>query len=162
MLLNKLLNDSKVFFFNVFRHFWASFMFMLVYFVLLSLSLMCEVLTRIIIILRVILNFLHLRKGHLLHTNSECSVVSHSLQPSGLQPIRPPVHGIYQATILEWVAISLSRGFFLTQGSCNFCIGRQILYHCVTREIQKNRPLCNLTVYSLVFDICSTIKSKQN
>ena len=48
-------------FFNVFRHFWASFMFMLVYFVLLSLSLMCEVLTRIII-LSVILNFLHLKR----------------------------------------------------------------------------------------------------
>ena len=68
MLLNKLFNDSKDFFL-MFRHFWASFMFILVYFVLLSLSLMCEVLTRIIIILSVILNFLHLRKGHLLHIN---------------------------------------------------------------------------------------------
>ena len=27
------------------------------------------------------------------------------------------VHGIFQAWILEWVAISFSRGFFLTQGS---------------------------------------------
>ena len=27
------------------------------------------------------------------------------------------VHGIFQARILEWVAISFSRGIFLTQGS---------------------------------------------
>ena len=33
---------------------------------------------------------------------------------------KPPgsyVHGILQATILEWVAISYSKGIFLTQGS---------------------------------------------
>ena len=43
-----------------------------------------------------------------------------------------PVHGIFQARILEWGAISLSRGVFLTQGS-NLCPlpllhCRQILY----------------------------------
>ena len=31
------------------------------------------------------------------------------LQPQGLQPVRPPVHGILQARILEWVAIPFSR-----------------------------------------------------
>ena len=45
------------------------------------------------------------------------------------------VHGILQARILEWVAISSSRGIFLTQGSnlllLNvFCIGRWVLYKC--------------------------------
>ena len=29
----------------------------------------------------------------------------------------PLVHGIFQARVLEWVAISFSRGIFLTQGS---------------------------------------------
>ena len=39
------------------------------------------------------------------------------------------VHGIFQARILEWVTISLSRGIFLTQG-LNLCLShcRQTLY----------------------------------
>jgi len=40
------------------------------------------------------------------------------------------VHRIFQARILEWVAISFSRGIFLTQGSnpgLPHC--RQTLYH---------------------------------
>ena len=45
------------------------------------------------------------------------------------------VHGIFQARILEWVAISFSRRFSRardqTQGSC---IGKQILYHWATWE----------------------------
>ena len=44
------------------------------------------------------------------------------------------VHGIFQARILEWVAISYSRGCFQprdqTQVSCVSCIGRQIIYLC--------------------------------
>ena len=46
------------------------------------------------------------------------------------------VHGIFQVRILEWVAISLSsrsswpRGW--THVSCISCIGRGLLYHCVT------------------------------
>ena len=56
-------------------------------------------------------------------------------------PMDPPVssvHGIFQARILEWVAISSSRGSSwprgLTHISCISCIGRQILYHRVTWE----------------------------
>ena len=45
------------------------------------------------------------------------------------------VHGILQARMLEWVAISSSRG---SSGpkvwSHSSCIGRQILYHWATRE----------------------------
>ena len=47
-----------------------------------------------------------------------CSVLSNFLQPHGLY--NPPgsiVHGTSQAGMLEWVAISFSRGIFLTQGS---------------------------------------------
>ena len=46
------------------------------------------------------------------------------------------VRGIFQARILEWVAISSSRGSFWARGwtdiSCISCIGRWILYHCTT------------------------------
>ena len=45
------------------------------------------------------------------------------------------VHGISQARILEWLAISFSRGSSQTRGrTCVSCIGRQILYHWATRE----------------------------
>ena len=54
------------------------------------------------------------------------------------------VHGIFQARILEWVAISSSRGFSLfrhqTCISCISCIGRQTLHHWATWE-----ALCALT-----------------
>ena len=43
------------------------------------------------------------------------------------------VHGIIQARILEWVAISFSRGSSQPRGrtyiSFSSCIGRQIVYH---------------------------------
>ena len=40
-----------------------------------------------------------------------CSVVSYSLQPHGLySPPGSSVHGIFQARILAWIAISFSRG----------------------------------------------------
>ena len=41
-----------------------------------------------------------------------------------------PVLGISQAGILEWVAISFSRGSFQIRDQTQVsCIGRQILYH---------------------------------
>ena len=46
------------------------------------------------------------------------------------------VHGILQARILEWIAFSFSRESFQPRDQihifCNFCIGRQILYHWAT------------------------------
>ena len=48
------------------------------------------------------------------------------------------VHRIFQAGILEWVAISFSRGYSWPRGwtwvSFIFCFGRQILYHWATWE----------------------------
>ena len=48
-----------------------------------------------------------------------CCLVTEShpalLWPHGLQVTGSSVHGIFQARILEWVAISFSRVFFLTQ-----------------------------------------------
>ena len=52
------------------------------------------------------------------------------------------VHGIFQARILEWVAISSSRGFSQprdqTHISCVSYIGGWILYHCATWETLWN------------------------
>ena len=49
--------------------------------------------------------------------------------PVDCSPPDSSVHGISQARILEWFAISSSRGIFLTQG-WNLCLlhRRQILY----------------------------------
>ena len=58
--------------------------------------------------------------------------------PLDCSPLGSSVHGILQARILEWVAISSSRGSSQprdqTHVSCISCIGRQILYHCTTWE----------------------------
>ena len=70
------------------------------------------------------------------------------------------VQGIFQARILEWVAISYSMGSIQsrdqTHFSCNSCIGRQILYYCATwkalillcaaaaaKSLQSCPTLCN-------------------
>ena len=46
------------------------------------------------------------------------------------------VHGISQARILAWVAISFSKGSSWPRGwALVCCIGRQILYHWVTKEV---------------------------
>ena len=37
-----------------------------------------------------------------------CSVMSNSSRPHGLQPTGSSVHGIFQARVLEWVAIAFS------------------------------------------------------
>ena len=58
--------------------------------------------------------------------------MSDSLRPRGPLP-GSSVHGILQARILEWVAISFSRGSSQprdrTRISSIFCVGRQDLYH---------------------------------
>ena len=56
------------------------------------------------------------------------------------------VHGIFQARILKWFAISYSRGSSWPRNwnhvSCVSCIGRQILYHCVTWEVHMYVCVC--------------------
>ena len=53
----------------------------------------------------------------------------------------PPGYGIFQARILEWAAISSSRGSSQprdqTHISCISCIGRWILYHHATGKPRK-------------------------
>ena len=48
------------------------------------------------------------------------------------------VHGIFQARILEWVAVSYSRGSPQPRDqTCISCVGRQIPYNWATREAQS-------------------------
>ena len=58
--------------------------------------------------------------------------------PVDCSPPGSPVHGISQARILEWVAISFSRGSSWPRDwtcvSCLSCSGRQILHHWDTWE----------------------------
>ena len=58
------------------------------------------------------------------------SVMSYPWQPYRLQPTRLLCPQDFPARILEWVAISFSRGSSRPRDqTCVFCIGRQILYH---------------------------------
>ena len=58
--------------------------------------------------------------------------------PVDYSPPGSSVHGIFQARILEWVAISFSRGSFQPRDrNCVArisCIGRWILYYCTAWE----------------------------
>ena len=50
--------------------------------------------------------------------------------PMDCSPPGSSVHGIFQAEILEWVAMLSSRGSSQPRDRTHvFCIGRQILYH---------------------------------
>ena len=92
-----------------------------------------------------------------------CSVRSNSVTPWTVTPPGSSIHGIHQARILEWVAISYSRRSSRprnwTHVSCIPCIGRQILYHCTTWE-----ALCfdgkALPVSLYVYDTISRLSKK--
>ena len=62
-----------------------------------------------------------------------CQVMSNSCDPIDYGPPGSSVHGILQARILEWVALTFSRGSSLPsdwiQVSYISCIGWQVLYH---------------------------------
>ena len=65
------------------------------------------------------------KMGSLLHA---CSATL--CNPMDCSSPGPSVHRISQARILEWAAISFSRGSSqIRDGTCVSCIGRQILYH---------------------------------
>ena len=50
------------------------------------------------------------------------------------------VYGIFQARILEWVAISYSKGSSQPRDQAPIsCFSRQILYHCITWEAQDEK-----------------------
>ena len=63
------------------------------------------------------------------------------LRPHGHSPPGSAVQGILQARILEWVAISSSRGSSRPRDRTHIsCIGRQILNHWATWEAPYQTP----------------------
>ena len=80
------------------------------------------------------------------------SVVSNSLWPMDCSPSGSSVHGIFQARILECVAIFSFKGSSRprdgTHISCISSIGRRIIYHWDTREAQ-NMELDYQNFYSI-------------
>ena len=73
-----------------------------------------------------------------------CVCVQSCLTPCDLMaPPGSSVHGLFQARILDWVALSSFRGSSLhrdqTCVSCISCIGRLVLYHCATWEARISR-----------------------
>ena len=92
------------------------------------------------------LHLLHWQVDSLLssHLGSPFSAVSDSLRPHGLYSLRSsPVHVIFQARVLEWVAISFSRGSSKPRDwTWVFCIASRRVYclshqGSLTKEIQK-------------------------
>ena len=71
--------------------------------------------------------------------------------PMDCSPPGSSVHGISQARILEWVAVSLSRGSSRVRDqahiSCISCISRQILYHCATWEDTQIKIQIYINIY---------------
>ena len=76
------------------------------------------------------------------------------------------VHGILQARILEWVAISFSGGSSRsgdrTCMSCVSCIGRQILYHWATWEALWHRISTNECYASVTILVITVIQRAQS
>ena len=66
------------------------------------------------------------------------SAVSNTLWPNELEPTGSPVHGTSQARILEWAAISFSKGSSWPRGrthlSCVSCITDRFFTHSAIRE----------------------------
>ena len=73
------------------------------------------------------------------------------------------VHGISQARILEWVAVSFSRGFsWPWEQACVSCIGRWILCHL--SNLRNPSPYIFPQIFqymkNLIENICSYLLSK--
>ena len=81
--------------------------------------------------------FQHMNLGwgtQIFSLSASCWVVTDSLHFMDYSPPGSSIHWIFQARVLEWVAISSSRGSSWPRDwthviSCIFCIGRWILYH---------------------------------
>ena len=85
--------------------------------------------------------------------------------PSDHNPSGSSVHRLSQARILEWIAISFSRGSSPLRDQTRIsCVGRWILYHRATREAHpKKLPLLKSLSQSLLLGRLkkNTHRSKQ-
>ena len=76
--------------------------------------------------------------------------MSNSCNPMNCSLPGSSVHGILQARILEWVAISFSRGSSWPRDQTWVaCIGRWIFYHWTTREAFSKLDFVDLTNFSI-------------
>ena len=74
--------------------------------------------------------------------------------PMDCNPQDSSVHGISQARILEWVAISFSRGSSWSRDWSNIsCIGRGILYHWTTWEARSILHSNRIVVKDLIIPL---------
>ena len=89
-----------------------------------------------------------------------CTVAQSCLtlcDPMDCNPLGSSIHGVFQSRMLEWIAISSSRGsFWPSDPTCIsgvFCIDRWILYHWATWEalslpiVTKNYSFCRKHLY---------------
>ena len=101
--------------------------------------------------------YIFIMKNNLSYQQNLCiipcvySVMSKSLRSTNCSPPGFSVHGIFQARILEWVAISYSRGSFRPRDgncvSCISCTGMYILYYwaiwdCLAAAAAKSLQSC--------------------
>ena len=98
------------------------------------------------ILRRYLLDSRHSRYNTVVSMNTRDVVVVQSLShvwhfcnPMTRSPPGSSVHGISQARILEWVAISFSRASSWPMDWTS--LGRQILYHCAASEAHKRHYL---------------------
>ena len=100
-----------------------------------------------------------------------CSVAQLCLTLCNLVDCSRPgssVHGISQARILEWVAISFSRGSSRSWGRIPIsCIGMHVLYHWATKEGHvkllrsiKSRHWCSVNKKRFLFSLIHINASK--
>ena len=85
----------------------------------------------------------------LFSNNKDCVLVTQSSltlgNPMDCSPPGSSVHGISQARILEWVAISYSRGSSRCRDRTRvYCVGKRILYHL---NHQESPTICLCNVY---------------
>ena len=88
------------------------------------------------------LQWSHLHKQNSILREVYCCLVTKSrltlCDPMDFSSPGSSIHGISQAAMLEWVAISFSRGSFPPRDRTLIsCIGRWVLYHWTTRETPK-------------------------
>ena len=87
-----------------------------------------------------------------------CSLIAQSCltlcDPTDYSPLGSSLHGISQIRILEWVAISFSRGSSWprdwTQVSSISCIDRWILYQWATREAPSSAIFLNNKIVNIL------------
>ena len=84
--------------------------------------------------------------------------------PMDYSPPGSSVHGIFQARVPKWVAISFSRGSSWPRDWTRVsCIGRRILYHWATREallylkLLQNNGYREIKVCCLSHPVCSIL-----